>query len=111
VTVTEVPRSKPRRRRGRMRTAEPRVCGREGRDRITVHPRHTTCSLLCRAVVDALDEAQRVCAATGDTAHWLSAVDLNDSLSAFNVSDARIYRAALDSGINSGQWRSIKSGL
>jgi len=54
--------------------------------------------------------AERVCAATGDTAHWLAAVDVNDSLIAFRSSDYRIYRAALDAGFTPQQWRTVKRG-
>jgi hypothetical protein len=86
-----------------------RVCAREGCDR-TVRGRYDTCSFLCHAVRMELDEAERVCIATGDTEHWLSAVDLNDALIAYRRSDMRMFRAAMNGGTTPEQWRSIKCG-
>jgi hypothetical protein len=91
--------------------AAKRACAREGCDRIVRGgQRYDTCSFMCHAVRMELDEAERVCVATGDTEHWLAAVELNDALIAYRISDLRMYRSALNGGITGEQWRSIKRG-
>jgi hypothetical protein len=88
-----------------------RVCAREGCDRIVrSEHRYDTCSFMCHAVRMELDQAERVCVATGDTEHWLAAVDLNEALIAYRSSDLRMFRAAKDRGVTVGQWQSIKHG-
>jgi hypothetical protein len=88
-----------------------RLCAREGCERtVRGDHRYDTCCLLCHAVRVELEEAERICVVTGDTEHWLAAVELNDALLSYHHSDLRLFRAAMDSGITAGQWRSIKRG-
>ena len=69
------------------------------------------CTYLCGKIAQILDQARRVSAATGDEAHWNAAEALNEALSAYLDSDARLFFAAKDVGITVGQWRVIKDGL
>lgn len=79
-------------------------CGRHARDP------HKWCSTLCREVDVAQDQAKRVCEFTGDSQHWLHAIELGESLDAYRKSDQRAYQAAREVGMTSEQWKTIKFG-
>jgi hypothetical protein len=68
-------------------------CAREGCPRtVKESDDHPACCFACRAVIDELARAERVCQAIGgSTEHWLAAVALNDALTEYLRSD--------------GQWR------
>jgi hypothetical protein len=61
-------------------------------------------------VAEALECAERVSKATGDTEHWLAAVALNDALTDYFRTDTRLYKAAQEVGITDEQWHAIKYG-
>ena len=71
------------------RTGEPSpeetICAREGCSRPRPHNREFPyCSLLCRAVVERMDNTEQLCRALGpspqSTAIWVAAVALNDAV-------------------------------
>ncbi|BBY60323.1 hypothetical protein [Mycolicibacterium sarraceniae] len=66
------------------------------------------CCFLCDVVHQELERAQRICEATGDAAHWVAAVTLNDALTDYYASDYRLYQAASEVGITDEQWHAIK---
>jgi hypothetical protein len=65
---------------------------------------------LCEIVIAEMAEAERVCAVTGDVELWPAVVGLNDALTAYRLSDTRVYRVARSVGISDEQWRAIKRG-
>jgi hypothetical protein len=105
--------ARKRTRRGNLRppAGERTICVREGCNRVV--PRHrvkAACSILCQLVITELAEAQRVCVATGDGELWPTVVALNDALTAYRLSDTRVYRVARSVGLSDEQWRAIKHG-
>lgn len=82
------------------------TCFREGCDRKRP-PDHTYCTHLCSLVDSELTKARRIAEATGDTALWIAAVALNDSLTDYKTNDTRVYLAARDVGITGEQWREM----
>jgi hypothetical protein len=89
-----------------------RVCNREGCGRFIPRRRISgdTCSILCEVVAKELESAQRLTAATGDGELWEAAVAINDSLTAYCLSQSRVYRAARAVGITPEQWRALREG-
>jgi hypothetical protein len=113
MTTPDEPPRRTRGRRGKRKqavNADGQPCAREGCPRVIRGSHYDTCSFMCHAVRVELAEAERVCVATGDTAHWLTVVEMNDALSEYRASDLRVYHAALDNGVTAEQWRAIKSG-
>jgi hypothetical protein len=98
MTAGRSARTKPARKR----------CVREGCTGTAKRQDRNTCSFTCSVICSELERAQRVCEATGDTAHWVSAVALNDALTDYYRSDSRVYHGAMDAGFTASQWRDIK---
>jgi hypothetical protein len=86
LTTETVP---PTRRRGGRshQRRQKQLCAREGcTQSLKPGSRYGSCSMLCYQVCRALEEAERVAKATdgpAGTEHWLTAVALNDALTAY----------------------------
>jgi hypothetical protein len=88
------------------------VCTRESCYRKISPTRHsTTCSLLCEAVKMEMVKTERLCTTPcGDGDHWAAVVELNDALTAFKRSEARLFNIARREGTTLDEWRAMQRG-
>lgn len=68
------------------------------------------CAHLCRAVDTELSKAQRVAAATADTAYWSAATALNAALDEYLSHDHRLFLGVRQRG-GLSEWINMREGV